>query len=275
MKNTFKNIVAMLLLILLGSMHANAQFNPTNPPEPEENLYYMINVTASPAAAAYTYGTGKFLKGKSTDVKYSIKNSNYKFSHWTINGEIYSKNSSFKYTVEDHDAEFVAHFEYNPNSPQEPSASDEYKLILKSNNDAACSFNIASGKRYLMDNYVKLTVYVNQGYEFLGWYCNGVLLSENTTFNYMMPGNDVTLTAKFIYNPTSPDEPDSDGSQTNIQNTTAGDVNKDGVIDVLDIVAIVNYSLGEAEDNITSFDVNNDGILDILDIVKVVNKSME
>lgn len=63
---------------------------------------------------------------------------------------------------------------------------------------------------------------------FQGWYKNCVLISENTTFNYLMPGNDVTLTVMFRYNPTNPGDPESDGSQSDVQTTPAGDVNKDG-----------------------------------------------
>ena len=131
-----------VMLLLLGSTPAlYAQFNPTNPPEPQENIYYNITVSASPASAAYTSGAGKYLEGTSCSIRYNLHNSNYKFSHWTLNGERYSDKTSFTYKVAAGDAAFVAHFVYTPTSPQEPSASDEYKLTLTSNNDAACSFN--------------------------------------------------------------------------------------------------------------------------------------
>lgn len=274
MNVTLKNMLVVLLLVM-GSMHTHAQFNPTNPPDPQENIYHNITVVSNPAAAAYTYGSGKFLEGSTTTVRYSLRNSNYRFTHWTLNGERYSESSSFAYTVGSEKAEFVAHFEYLPPSPQDPSVSDEYRLHLMSDKEEACSFNITSGERHLMDNYVQLTVYVNQGYEFLGWYKNGVLVSENTTFNYLMPGNDVTLTAMFRYNPTSPGDPESDGSQSNVQTTPTGDVNKDGKVNILDIVAVVNYSLGESDENLSAYDVNCDGNVNILDIVMVVNKSLE
>ena len=265
-----------VMLLLLGSTPAlYAQFNPTNPPEPQENIYYNVTVSASPASAAYTYGTGKYLEGTSRSISYSLRNSNYKFSHWTLNGERYSDNTSFTYNVAAVDAAFVAHFVYNPTSPQEPSASDEYKLTLTSNNDAACTFNLASVTRVKFDNYVTLTANVNQGYEFLGWYKGATLISSNSSFGYLMPAEDVTLEAKFRYNPFNPSEPEGDGSQSNVQTTAKGDVNKDGAVDVLDIVAVVNYSLKEPDENVSAYDINGDGVVDILDIVKVVNLSLE
>ena len=265
-----------VMLLLLGSTPAlYAQFNPTNPPEPQENIYYNVTVSASPAAAAYTYGTGKYLEGTNRSISYSLRNSSYKFSHWTLNGERYSDKTSFTYKVAAGDVEIVAHFVYNPSSPQEPSASDEYKLTLTSNNDAACMFNRASVTRVKFDNYVTLTAYVNQGYEFLGWYKGAILISSNSSFNYLMPAEDVTLEAKFRYNPFNPAEPEGDGSQSNVQTTAKGDVNKDGAVDVLDIVAVVNYSLKEGDENLSTYDITGDGVVDILDIVRVVNLSLE
>lgn len=274
MNNIMRNIMAVLLLVIGSAPALYAQYNPGNPPEPEENIYYSVTVSTSHANVAYTYGTGKFLKGTSKSISFSLRNSNYKFSHWTLDGEFYSDKSSFVYTVTD-DAAFVAHFDYLPASPQEPSSSDEYKLTLVSNNDAACSFNRASTTRVEFDSYVTLTVNVNQGYEFLGWYEGDEKISNNTSFNYLMPADNVSLVAKFKYNPFNPSEPEGDGSQSNVQTTAKGDLNKDGVIDVLDIVSVVNYSLKEADEFLYLYDVTGDGIVDVLDIVKIVNLSLE
>ena len=49
-----------------------------------------------------------------------------------------------------------------------------------------------------------------------------------------------------------------------------GDVNGDGLLNILDIVIIANIILGAAE-NIPEADVNQDGQLNILDIVTLVN----
>ncbi len=53
-----------------------------------------------------------------------------------------------------------------------------------------------------------------------------------------------------------------------------GDVNTDGVVNVLDVVQIVNYVLGNLEFNasqVASADMNDDGIVNVLDIVTLVN----
>ena len=55
---------------------------------------------------------------------------------------------------------------------------------------------------------------------------------------------------------------------------TAGDVNSDGIINVLDIVAAVNFVLGTGtpdDQEACASDYNGDGIINVLDIVAIVN----
>ena len=49
-----------------------------------------------------------------------------------------------------------------------------------------------------------------------------------------------------------------------------GDINSDGIINILDVIAIINIILNSNEFNVLA-DVNVDGNIDILDIVQVVN----
>jgi len=69
---------------------------------------------------------------------------------------------------------------------------------------------------------------------------------------------DFSISSLFIENPTD----------------TVGDVNGDGSLDILDIVMIVNFILGEETFSgyqFVSGDVNNDGAIDVLDVVGMVN----
>ena len=55
---------------------------------------------------------------------------------------------------------------------------------------------------------------------------------------------------------------------------TKGDLNEDGIYDILDIVGLVNLVLNDnqvSDDLLCRSDLNSDGILDILDIVGLVN----
>ena len=55
---------------------------------------------------------------------------------------------------------------------------------------------------------------------------------------------------------------------------TAGDINADGIINVLDIVSTVNFIMNVAtptDDEACAADLNSDGIINVLDIVQLVN----
>ena len=53
-------------------------------------------------------------------------------------------------------------------------------------------------------------------------------------------------------------------------NCTPGDTNADGGVDVLDVVAVVNYIIGNTDD-VTCADMNGDDGVDVLDVVAMVN----
>ena len=53
-----------------------------------------------------------------------------------------------------------------------------------------------------------------------------------------------------------------------------GDVNEDDTVNILDIVMVANYTLGQAEfsdEQIQAADLNQDGVINILDIIQLAN----
>lgn len=54
-----------------------------------------------------------------------------------------------------------------------------------------------------------------------------------------------------------------------------GDVNNDGSVDVLDIVAIVGHVIGEntlSAEQVNIADTNQDGFVDVLDVVEIISR---
>ena len=49
-----------------------------------------------------------------------------------------------------------------------------------------------------------------------------------------------------------------------------GDINSDGIVNILDVVGLINIILGTAEEN-SAGDLNSDGLINILDVVLLVN----
>ena len=55
-----------------------------------------------------------------------------------------------------------------------------------------------------------------------------------------------------------------------IEVSIQGDVNSDGLINIVDVVQTVNMVLGTVEINLLA-DMNNDGMINVVDIVNLVN----
>ena len=55
-----------------------------------------------------------------------------------------------------------------------------------------------------------------------------------------------------------------------VSSSLAGDLNSDGIVNVLDVVGLINIVLGTADEN-TAGDLNGDGLYNVLDVVILVN----
>lgn len=267
-----------LLLFVGSNLPLDAQertgFNPTLPAEP--NALYKVKVTANPIQAVSSVGgAGDYTLGQKITVKTSRYSSAYTLTHWTKNGEVYSgagTSTSFSYTVTGEDVEFVAHYTYSPSLPGEPQSSNEWRLYLLAEPLGGGSFNKSSGNKYECGTAVDLTATCNTGYDFIGWYSEGNLVSTNQSISYEMQNSHTTLTAKFVYNPSLPTEPGwvEDNQQDNVQQNMVGDADGDGELTVNDVVFIINAILANEFSN--KVDADEDGELTINDVVKVVNQ---
>ena len=57
-----------------------------------------------------------------------------------------------------------------------------------------------------------------------------------------------------------------------------GDLNEDGLIDVLDLVMVINIIIGSLDPTSTqlfSGDLNSDGTIDVLDVVQLINTILD
>ena len=270
MRQTFIiRYAALLLALMTGSLGANAQYDPENPPEPA--AMYKVTTTVSPSDAGKASGKGSYRKGTKVTINTSAY-TDFVFKYWTKNGVQYSTSTSFQYTVGTENADFVAVYEYNPNNPAEPTDNYAYHLYLDCSPGDACSFNRTSGLKVAKDTWVSITAYPSQDFVFQGWYENGTKISDNISFQYQMKNQDCKLTARFIYNPDNPSDPTSSQTNVDYQEYVLGDANKDGNVTIGDIVAVVNIIAGNTGNyNLNAADANNDGTVSVGDIVTIVN----
>ena len=271
------------MLLCWGSISTFAQsgdFDPTNPPEPM--LQYKVTVGSTPSGVAYTSGGGKYNAGTTITIGTSSRNSNYVFDHWLKDGERIDQSATFRYVVEAKNVTFTAVYRFNPNNPPEPTVSNKYRLYLVPSPQGICSFNITSGDKKEAGTRIWLNTNGSQGFVFSGWYDGDGLVSNQKGFYYTMPARDVTLTARYAYNPNNPDEPE--GNQEDVDNYMLGDVNNDGVVDVNDIVTTANYILHQVNPEANAAppvfifkaaDVIEDSGIDVNDIVGIANIIIE
>lgn len=185
---------------------ANYAFTPGSPGEPSEpstTLYYRLGLRATQGCSVS--GAGRYLAGKSVYVSAYVENG-YSFLGWTnLKGETVSNSTSFNYTVPVDGDTLTANCVFNPSSPAEPSDP-----ILKYNVTATCSdggYYSGNTGRFLEGSTYTLTAYANTGYEFAGWYLNGELYTNLRSFSYTVGKENLNFYAKFVFNPSSPGEP--------------------------------------------------------------------
>ncbi len=103
------------------SITAQFAFNPSSPAEPSEPVLRRTVTTTATEGGTTNFSSQYVLIGSTLSI-YAYTNSGYDFDGWYLNGELYTKLSSFSYTVTDsYYQNFEARFVFNPSSPGEPS----------------------------------------------------------------------------------------------------------------------------------------------------------
>lgn len=203
------------------SLIAHYNYTPSSPAEPNEPdipvkpVYSNLYLTASPAAGgSFNISSGNSYEVGSTVNVRAYAASNFTFTGWTQDGETIASSSSFNYTIlEGIDAnQLVAHFDYTPGSPGEPSEPEikvYHRVYLSCDPAGGGYFNVESGNQYEEGTSQTFRAYNNQWYTFVNWTIDGEVVSTNSSYTMTIPKEDVTLTAHYSYdyNPGNPGEP--------------------------------------------------------------------
>ena len=203
--------LTMLLVLLTGSIGSWAQdddpFNPSSPAEPGPSGVPMLSLVADPVDGGTVSGAGWYGVGTNVTLRASNKQ-NYVFDRWAdANGNTVSTSAQFKYTKKQGNETLTAHFRFSPGSPAEPTeiAQSIYHQLTLVAEDGG---SVSGGGKYLPNTRIYLSASLNTGYVFSGWYDDeGTQVSLSASFYYTTQAKPVTLTARFIFNPSSPGEP--------------------------------------------------------------------
>lgn len=187
---------------------ANFTFSPASPTEPSEPQLtprHLLKLVASGPGSVS--GGGRYEEGTSVRISASAE-TGCNFINWTYeSGEVVSTDSYISYTIGSTDTTLVAHFEFNPSSPGEPSEPDlkpKHNITVTAGDGGTVS---ASSTRAQEGTVVTLRASANTGYTFVGWYSDGELIATTSTYEYTVGTSDASFEAVFAYTPSSPNEP--------------------------------------------------------------------
>ena len=143
---------------------------------------YEIMVEAQPDECGSVTGQGTYDYGMLATVS-ALPNDHYEFVNWTEDGMMVSNSSEYTFEV-NRDRHLIAHF-----------AQESFVVSATVNPENA---GIVEGVgNYAYGQMATLVAYPNENYAFVGWLENGVLVSVQASFAFMVT-HDMHFEAKFV-----------------------------------------------------------------------------
>ena len=164
----------------------------------------LLSVSVMPERAGSAYGAGRYDEGEYVLVE-TYANTGYTFLYWTRNGEQYTTESSFYYSMGSEDVAFVAVYEGGDVDPQQPFDPEDpieplvyYRVDVVTNLPAGVHpSNLTPSCSYAPGRNITLITNTPDGYVFLYWTLNDVLYSDQTSCPYVVGDSNVVFTACF------------------------------------------------------------------------------
>lgn len=157
-----------------------AVFSNTPPPT------YSLILIAEPNIGGIVTGDGSYLEWAHVPIN-AIASEGYYFYHWKLDDVAISGDADFVYIMPAEDVTLTAIFGNTP--------PPKYTLSLISNPGWGGSVNGAGD--YVEGKNVTVYATAASGYTFLNWKLGTEIISTTATFIYLMPNEDVALTASF------------------------------------------------------------------------------
>lgn len=136
---------------------------------------YNINVSPNPNIGGTVSGGGTYAGGQQCTVTANA-NTGYTFINWTENGEVVTTNASYTFIVEGNRT-LVANFTLN-----------NYTISVTS--DPTEGGTITGAGNYVHGTTCTLTATANENYEFINWTKDGVEVSTDATFTFIVTASE-------------------------------------------------------------------------------------
>lgn len=136
---------------------------------------YNINVSPNPNIGGTVTGGGTYAGGQQCTVTANA-NTGYTFINWTENGEVVTTNASYTFIVEGNRT-LVANFTLN-----------NYTISVTT--DPAEGGIVTGAGNYVHGATCTLTATANENYEFINWTKDGVEVSTDATFSFIVTASE-------------------------------------------------------------------------------------
>ena len=143
----------------------------TTPPPPEQ---YIITVSADPIEGGIVSGGGSFNVGEVCTLS-ATPNTGYVFVNWTKNGNAVSSSASFSFNVNEN-ATYIAHFTLQTFTVSVVANPVEGGIV-------------SGGGTYSYGQTATVSVTTNTNYQFNEWTENGLTVSTNSTYSFVVTEN--------------------------------------------------------------------------------------
>ncbi|HOJ44835.1 MAG TPA: DUF6273 domain-containing protein [Bacilli bacterium] len=149
-----------------------------------QNSYRTLTVGDNQAYVGFVTGGGTFLIGQSVTITATPYQGNT-FSGWYDGDTLVSMDNPYTFAMPEVDTHYTALFTRN-----------YYELTLASSDES--KGYVEGAGSYAYGTYVTVTATELTGYQFIGWYQGETLKSTDASYQFMMPYNDLSLTAQFV-----------------------------------------------------------------------------
>ena len=136
---------------------------------------YTITVSANPSNGGTATGGGTFTYGQSCTVT-ATANTGYSFVNWTENGEVVTTNANYTFIVTGNRT-LVANFTLN-----------SYTITVTA--DPSEGGRVTGAGNYDHGTSCTLTATANENYEFINWTKNGIEVSTDATFTFIVTASE-------------------------------------------------------------------------------------